>query len=177
MGSACGSTCSRVTDSIDIWMLTAGEDAPRPIATTEANESGATFSPDGRWIAFVSEASDTPEVYIVPADGGATPRQLTQSGVEAAKWSPAGGEIFLQKGDGVWSLPVQTEPVLKVGTPEQLFEVPGMGHPDEHRVEFGVTADGQRFLVLGFVEPEVRFAHIEIIQNLPELLRRRAAPR
>lgn len=165
------------TGSVDIWMLTVGEDAPRPIAVTEATESGATFAPDGEWIAFVSESSGSPEVYIVPTAGGASPRRVTQSGVQAAKWSPAGGEIFLQRDGSVWSLPVQTEPELKAGTPRQLFEVARMRGPDEHRAEFGVTADGQRFLVLRFVEPEARFAHIEIIQNLPELLRRRAAAR
>ena len=163
--------------SMDIWMLTAGEDALRPIAVTEATESGATFAPDGEWIAFVSQASGSPEVYIVPADRGASPRRVTQLGVDAAKWSPAGGEILLQKGAAVWALPVQTEPELKVGTPHQLFEVAGIRGPDNHRAEFAVTADGQRFLVLRILEMESRFAHIEIIQNLTELLRRRAAAR
>ena len=92
-------------------------------------------------------------------------------------WSPAGGEILLQKGAAVWALPVQTEPELKVGTPHQLFEVAGIRGPDNHRAEFAVTADGQRFLVLRILEMESRFAHIEIIQNLTELLRRRAAAR
>lgn len=77
----------------------------------------------------------------------------------------------------MWSFPVQTEPELKVGTPHQLFEVAGMRGTDNHRVEFAVTADGQRFLVLRILEMESRFAHIEIIQNLTELLRRRAAAR
>jgi hypothetical protein len=53
----------------------------------------------------------------------------------------------------------------------------GIRGPDNHRAEFAVTADGQRSLVLRILEMESRFAHIEIIQNLTELLRRRAAAR
>jgi len=64
-----------------------------------------------------------------------------------------------------------------VGTPEKLFEMDRLRAPDDARPEVDIRSDGQRFLVLQFVEQEKRFQKIEVIHSLPELLRRRAPAR
>jgi len=159
----------------DVYIHTDGDVEPRPVVSTTAFESGGTFSVDGEWISYVSDASGRREVYVVPASGAASPRQVTEFGVESSLWSPVGDEIFLQRNNEFWVLPIQTEPALRVGTAEKLFEVQNLRPGENARAEFAVSADGQRILVLQYTESEDRFRKIEIIQNLPELLRRRAA--
>jgi len=160
-----------------IWILTEGEAEPRRIADTPALESGATFSPDGHWIVYASDATGRRELYLVPADGQAAPRQITQSGVGGARWSPAGGEIFIERQEALWSLPIETQPSLRVGTPARLFNLPRKKSINDARPEFDVTPDGQRFIMLQDLEPDPEFLTIQVIQNLPELIRRRAQGR
>ena len=158
----------------DIWMLTEGASEPRAVANTGASESGATFSPDGRWLAYTSDVAGRKELYLVRADGQGAARQITRLGIHAARWSPAGGEIFIEKDEGIWSLPVETEPALRVGTPVRLFDLPGKRwSADDSRAEFDVTGDGRRFVVVRAVESSLDERRIYLIQNLPELLRRR----
>ena len=159
----------------DVYIHTEGDAAPRPVVSTTAFESGGTFSADGEWISYVSDASGRGEVYVVPTTGAASPRQVTEFGVDSSLWSPVGDEIFLRRNNEFWVLPIQTEPALRVGIAERLFDVQNVRASEDARAEFAVSADGQRILLLQFTEPDDRFRKIEIIQNLPELLRRRAS--
>ena len=163
--------------NFDVWVKTEGEAAPRAIAATPDMEVGASFSPDGRWLAYTSDATGTNELYLTSADGRETSRQITQLGVEAARWSPAGGEIFIERLDEIWSLPVATDPDLRVGTPVKLFSLPGKRSSQDYSPEFDVTADGKRFLTIRYLEPDPEQFHIHVIQNLPELLRQKSAAR
>jgi hypothetical protein len=156
----------------DIWSWTEGEGEPRPVAGNGAMESGATFSPDGRWIVYTSNTTGANQLYVVPAGEQGAPRQISDMIVDAARWSPAGGEIFIARADGIWSLPVETEPDLRVGAPVKLFQVEGQRRGDDARPEFDVTADGQRFILLRYADLDPEQLQIQVIQNLPELLRR-----
>ena len=67
----------------DIWTLTLdGESAPEPFLDTPFNEHSPTFSPDGRFLAYVSDESGRDEIYVQPYPGlGAkVPMLLTQRG-------------------------------------------------------------------------------------------------
>src|SRR5580698_10967002 len=73
----------------DIWVVPrSGGEASR-ITSTAAVESDPHFSPDGRWIAFTSDRSGSPQVYVVSAEGG-IPRRLTWFPDEATArgWTP-----------------------------------------------------------------------------------------
>ena len=68
----------------DIWVLPP-DGSPAPFFTSEANESHATFSPDGRWLAYVSDQSGRFEVYVRPYPGpGASDADLRR------RWSESG---------------------------------------------------------------------------------------
>ncbi len=137
-------------------------------------ESGATFSPDGKWLAYISNATGDRQLYLVPADGNGAARQVTRDGINAARWNPAGGEILIGRLGSIWSLPVATQPSLKVGTAVKLFDMPGMKRAVDSRPEFDIAPDG-RILLLRFAELDLKRVQIHVIQNLPELLRQRAA--
>jgi Tol biopolymer transport system component len=136
----------------DVWVLPmdsgpAGERKPLPYLQTNANESSAKFSPDGRFAAYESDESGTAEVYVRPFD----PADPTASGSGAGKVkiSATGGTVPFWRADGkellytgldrkVWSVDVATTPAFHAGTPKPLFEVP--------RGATTTTPDAQRFL-------------------------------
>jgi dipeptidyl aminopeptidase/acylaminoacyl peptidase len=75
----------------DLWLVaTAGGEA-RQLTSDDANDSDPRFSPDGRWVAFVSKRGDDKEgqVYVIAIDGGEA-RRVTNvpTGASAPKWFP-----------------------------------------------------------------------------------------
>jgi len=101
-----------------------GERVPSPFLRTPSNESSLAFSPDGRWVAYVSDQSGRQEVYIRPFPGPGEWIVASRNGGRLPRWAIDGGRLFYRQGDGFWSVSVQTDPVLEVGAPELLFTGP-----------------------------------------------------
>ena len=113
----------------------------------EFTDSNAVFSPDGRYVAYLSRQTGQSEIYIrpFPGSGGQTPVSVG-GGVEPA-WAPSGELFYRRPGDyAMMAVDVSTDPTLTVGPLRELFRgtrSPG-GSP---RARYAVTADGQRFLM------------------------------
>ena len=84
-----------------IWLATLdGSEEPRQLTSGERNDGSPRWSPDGRWLAFVSnrdgedEKKAKAQLYVLPADGG-EPRRLTdgKESVESLAWSPDSSRI------------------------------------------------------------------------------------
>jgi Tol biopolymer transport system component/predicted Ser/Thr protein kinase len=76
------------------------------VSTFAGSHRAASFSPDGRMIAFVSDADGSPQVWVKNLSGG-DPIQITR-GVPARRprWSPLNDQIVFERvGDGIWSVP------------------------------------------------------------------------
>ena len=72
----------------NIWLLPlAGKGKPVPWRVTRFNETSPRFSPDGRWIAYESDESGDPEVYVALVEGGGEKRRISPEGGDG----PAGG--------------------------------------------------------------------------------------
>ncbi len=101
----------------------------------------ATFSADGRFVAYQSEESGRPEVYVRPSSGEDRKWQVSTEGGAYPIWSPTGNEIFYLCGRKFLATPVSVkgeEPTI--GAPHVLF--------DNHEIiSFDVSRDGKRFLV------------------------------
>jgi serine/threonine protein kinase/Tol biopolymer transport system component len=126
---------------ISILPLT-GDRKPYPFLQTPANEGDAQFSPDGKWIAYVSDESGRPEVYVTGFPRSEGKWQVSSAGGQQPRWSRDGKELFYLEGrSNVMVVDVKTEGGLQAGQPRKLFAV---------RPLFGglydVAADG-RFLV------------------------------
>lgn len=137
----------------DLWVLPlTGDKKPYPFLRTPANEWDGHFSPDGNWVAYVSDESGRFEVYVRRFSPGASAAasggkwQISYGGGEKPEWSRNGKELYYLTSDSkVMAVPVSTNPVFQAGQPRLLFQAPNqleMGNPGNY------TVDGKRFLLL-----------------------------
>jgi eukaryotic-like serine/threonine-protein kinase len=144
---------------LDVWVLPlTGERKPYPLIRRPFDQAQAQFSPDGQWVAYVSNESGRDEVLVRPfapvstKDGESAGESVTvsKSGGTAPRWRANGKELFFLTPEGaIASVPVSLRPVLEVGSPTTLFQAPGIAG------DWDVSEDGNSFLVLA---PEVRTA-------------------
>jgi Tol biopolymer transport system component len=130
----------------ELWILSMAERKATPFAsgasTKEADtEDESRFSPDGRWIAFASNQSGQPEIYVRPFPRPGGKWQVSTSGGASPQWKRDGKELFYISADSkMMAVPIRLDPAFQAGPPAALFPVPRGSIYD-------VSADGQRFLV------------------------------
>jgi Tol biopolymer transport system component len=145
------------TGARDIWLLPRGRE-PVAIVDTPANEHSPMFSPDGRWLAYVSDASGREEVYVRDREGSGPPWQVSEGGGSEPLWSPDGRELFYRSGDRVMTVALTTEPSFSPSRPELLFEGAYMRNPSFGGLNYAVASDGKRFLLIREEPLEIRVA-------------------
>jgi dipeptidyl aminopeptidase/acylaminoacyl peptidase len=132
----------------DTWKFSVEEESASPFMTQEgAIEREARFSPDQNFVAYRSDETGRDEVYVVPFPGPGGKRQISTDGGAQPMWSPKGDELFYKSGDRMIVVSVKTEPTFEYGTPKVLFETPLPERAAGDPSRYGVSADGQRFLV------------------------------
>jgi Tol biopolymer transport system component len=137
----------------DIWVLSIGDRKTRAVIHTAANEISPEFSPDGRWLAYVSNESGRHEVYVQPYPGPGERHLISTKGGEQPAWSRNGREMFYVQGGlltpgGVptlMSVKVATAPAFLAGTPEAVFESADLSTAWGR--SYDVAPDGKRFLL------------------------------
>ena len=152
----------------DIWVLSTGDRKTRPVIHTAANEMTPEFSPDGRWLAYVSNESGRNEVYVQPYPGPGERTQISTKGGEQPVWSANGREMFYVQGGtysggGVttlMSVKIATAPAFRAGTPEAVFESADLQSPWGR--SYDVAKDG-RFLLAVRKERETHLAPAQMI--------------
>jgi serine/threonine-protein kinase len=153
---------------LDIWLIPS-EGEPRPLVVTEANENAATFSPDGKWIAYQSDASGRAEIYMQSLPGPGPRVLASTNGGSGPVWAPDGSELYYRQGTAVMAVPIETEPKLTLGAPTQLFDGPyhvdGTGH-----ASYDISPDGERFLMIA----QGTANRLEVVLNWSEELKRLA---
>jgi WD40 repeat protein len=123
-----------------------------PFVATPFDESAAAFSPDGRWVAYQSNASMRNEVYVRRYPLSSEQWQISNGGGESPIWSPDGKELFYASGETIMRVPIGGGASLSAGTPAPLFRIPGhhvaprLTGSVSRPVISGITTDKQHFL-------------------------------
>ncbi len=135
----------------DLWSLPAKQGAPMPLTRTDGvAERSPTISPDGKTIAYLSDASGTYELYTMPADGSAEPKRLTTSGekgVPAAAWRFMGAFTpdskmltWLDKTGSLYLTTLETGETVKV-VQDRLANLPAHSFSSDSQWIAYATAD------------------------------------
>jgi Tol biopolymer transport system component len=146
------------------WVLPLSGDAkPAPFHRTEFTNGYSSFSPDGKWIAYMSDQSSRFEIYVRAFQAGRAAAtgdyagggewQISEGGGSFPHWRRDGRELFYRTSDGrTMAAPVTTGATFQAGVARVIF-TSNFGEraiPDN----FAVTGDGQHFLMLSPLQTE-----------------------
>ena len=158
----------------DLHLLTMGETpTSQPFLTETIDEDMAAISPDGRWVAYQSSETAVQDIFVGPFPNVAESKwQVSQGGGGQPVWGPDGRELFYTTNEGIMAVAVETEPLFRSGTPELLFP---WSFPAGQQV-FDVSSNGERFLLLKYVQPASDLRQVVVVDNWFEELSRLAPP-
>ena len=133
------------TTARDLWVLPVGdaEHKPIPVVQTPAQEPVGAFSPDGKWIAYMSDETGRMEMFVKAFPGGGRSWRVSTngiSGVTVPLWRSDSKELYYGAANGAWmAVPMKSaDGAIEVGAPTALFTLTGVP----------VAAEQNRFLVL-----------------------------
>jgi Tol biopolymer transport system component len=135
--------------STDIWALPVADPSKAfPLVRSEWHEGSGQFSPDGRWVAYVSLESGRAEIYVTPFPSGGARWQVSTEGGNLPRWRGDGEELYyLSPDDEIMAASVgESRDRFEVNKVVALFRV-GLSLWRTDQYPYDVTADGQRFLV------------------------------
>jgi hypothetical protein len=165
----------------DIWVLGMGDPSlgsgqvrkAQPFLRTPFLESAPRFSPDGHWLAYISDESGRIEIYVQPyPDPGGKWQISTEGGTEPA-WNRNGRELFYRSGNKMMAVDIATQPSFTAGKPRMLFEGPYVATTGTFP-NYDVSPDGQRFLMLKPTESaEAAPTQINVVLNWFEELKQK----
>ena len=137
-----------------IFLLDMKSHQVTPFLNSKAQELFPEFSPDGRWIAYVSDESGHEEVWVRPCPGSGGKFQISKEGGTQPLWSKDGRQLFYRQDNQVWVADVRMEGGFSAGKSRLLFEAPWIGRGSPIR-GWDLWPDGQGFLMKATRDPEV----------------------
>jgi Tol biopolymer transport system component len=149
---------------------------PQPFTNkTGFQEALSKFSPDGHWIAYMSDESKRDEVYVQKYPERSKKYSISTNGGQYPRWSRNRKELFYMTDDGrIMVVDVQEDATkFDASAPRMLFKTAAAltGHVGLH-YEYDVTGDGQRFLVNERLTPVNQVAPLTVVLNWSVLLKK-----
>ena len=133
-----------------LFVLEHGVDTvPRVLLKSRYDNFAMVLSPDGHWLAYVSDESGSKEVYVRPFPNVDSAKiAISVAGGMEPLWSHDGRELFFRSIRGeMYAVPVVTGLHFEHSTPILLFSKPGLQLQEFYR-SYDVHPDGKRFLML-----------------------------
>jgi eukaryotic-like serine/threonine-protein kinase len=152
----------------DVWLLDMqGAHVAKPLLQSSFSEHWARISPDGQWVAYVSDESGRSEVYVQSFPGLGSKQQVSTAGGSYPYWRSDGREILFRGIDNsVMSSPVEPGPSLRIGMPVRLFRLPVLD------AGYSVAPDAQRFLMALLSDEVTRWSPM-VAMNWQSMIRGR----
>ncbi len=157
----------------DIYALPEGDSTLTPLLTTSARETSPALSPDGRWLAYVSNESGKPEVYVRPfPDIGSAKWQVSLSGGFTPMWAHNGKELFyIDDARALIAVTIQPGPTFTSSGQKVLFSTSAYSFAGGYPT-YDVAPDDGRFVMIRSVAPSAE-TELVLIQNWAEELKTR----
>jgi Tol biopolymer transport system component len=141
--------------SWDIWTIPASGGTPRPLVTSPAEDRNGVLSPDGRWLAYVSNESERLEVYVQATAPGGAKWQISRGGGLQPQWQPDGRELYYLTTDKrLVAVSVNLAGgVFSRGTERVVAQTRITGWERiDHGLQYALAPDGSRILIIDAVE-------------------------
>jgi serine/threonine-protein kinase len=149
--------------SFDIFTISLRDPSKvQPLVRTAAYEGGARISPDGKWLAYVSNESGQNEIYVRPFPGAGRRWSVSTTGGTQTMWNPSGRELLYRNGDKMMSVDVSVSNELKLSQPRVLFEQRYAYGAGITVANYDLSRDGQRFLM---VKDEAGAGRLNVVLN------------
>jgi Tol biopolymer transport system component len=152
-------------NGFDIWYAeqSGGDWKLMPFLQTASHEDAAKLSPDGRYIAYMSDETGRDEIYVRPFPAGGRKWPISTNGGRQVRWRRDGRELFYTHEGALIGVPLQPGPEFRPGAPSRLFSIPAFAfQPLAFEANYDVAPDGERFLIPERVGGERK---IHVVQN------------
>ena len=169
-----GSVLAFMRSDSDVDVVTLpleGDTGPQDFVASLSNECCAMFSPDGKWLSYVSNETGLAHVYVSPFSEPDVKWLVSgEEGGTQPVWSPDGKELFYRSGNQMMVVPIKTQPTLDAGKPRVLFEGPYRSSAISLNYQYyDIDPDGQRFLM---IKEDREAGQINVVLNWFEELKR-----
>ena len=152
-----------------LWIVPMfGDHQPFPYTKSSMQESGGSFSPDGRWVAYMTNETGRPEIFVAPFPWTGAKWQGSNGGGADARWRADGKEIYYFDFTGIAAVEVDgTGSEFKVGGGKPLFHLAARGLTRE----YAPSRDGQRFIAIA--PSEGASQSLTLVQNWTSELKKK----
>jgi Tol biopolymer transport system component len=151
----------------------AGRGPLEPLAASEFAEAFPAVSPDGRWVAFTSDQSGRPEVYVRLTSGASEQFRISQDGGTEPVWGPGGREVFYRTlsdtAPQLIAATIRTQPSVAVVSRHALFSVADAIGTNPH-ANYDIAPNGRTFVMVRRTPAN----RIVVIQNLAAFVRQQS---
>ena len=148
----------------------------RDVVASDSSEIHPALSPNGHWLAYVSDRSGQREIWVQGYPEGVPVRVSSNTGYDPL-WSADGRELFYRQGDTVMAVAVETGNEFSFAAPNPLFSGPYIQRANQGALSYDVARDGRFLMILpGDENRAAAPASIVVVQNFGEELKQRVRP-
>jgi Tol biopolymer transport system component/tRNA A-37 threonylcarbamoyl transferase component Bud32 len=131
--------------SRDVWVGSLDSTrTERPLLRTPFNERSIALSPDGKWLAYVSNEAGSDELFVRKLEEGSGRWRVPKGGAEEPRWGPGGRELFFRVADTVMAMEMTPGPEPGFSTPRTVLV--GRFASDGQQAVWDIAPDGRRFV-------------------------------
>jgi eukaryotic-like serine/threonine-protein kinase len=160
---------ANISGGTDILEFDLASKKSGPWLQTSFNEGEARFSPDGRWVAYVSDQTGRFEVWARPYGTTGSPVRVSSDGGHEPAWSHDGRTIFYHAGSKMMAATFQVSPAGgAAGHPRVLFDGGFLPYNIIYRRTYDVLPDGN-FVVIQRARPVVPESIVVVLNALRPL--------